>query len=343
MKALVNRAYGTADVLAVETVEKPSPGENDVLIKVMAASINRSDWYFLTGTPFFLRLSPGGLRRPRVIILGGDVAGVVEAVGANVTQFRPGDEVYGDLSESGRGGFAEYVVAPVSVLAPKPRNLSFAQAAALPSAAVTALQGLRAGDIQAGQRVLINGASGGVGGYAVQLAKAMGAEVTAVCSSSKVEMARTLGADHVIDYSREDFVEDGAQFDLILGVNGYRTLAEYRRALRPKGVYVAVGGTMKQIFQAMLLGSFFSGKDGKSLRSMGTAKINQVDLEKIKEIAEAGQIVPVIDAHYPLEEGRAAMHYFSSGSVRGKVVITMPETNQQPAQSRALTAQEVSA
>ena len=329
MKALVNRTYGTADVLAVAEVAKPVPAEKEVLIKVMAAGINRSDWYLLTGKPFFLRLGLGGLRRPRITILGSDVAGIVEAVGAAVTQFQVGDAVYGDLSDSGNGAFAEYVAAPAAVLAPKPATLSFVEAAALPSAAVTALQGLRAGNIRAGQQVLINGASGGVGTYAVQLAKALGAKVTAVCSTSKLEMVRSLGADQVIDYTREDFTRNGRQYDLILGVNGYHPLAAYRRALRPNGVYVAVGGSMKQIFGALLFGGLHSGRDGKVLRTMGSTHINQADLLTIREMAEAGQLTPVIDGTYALENGRAAMQIFGQGSVAGKLVLTMDQS--QPA------------
>ena len=323
MKALVNRTYGTADVLSIAEVAKPVPADDEVLVKVMAASINRSDWYLLTGKPFFLRLSPGGLRRPRITILGGDLAGVVEAVGAAVTRFQVGDLVYGDVTDVGNGAFAEYVAAPAAVLAPKPGNLSFAEAAALPSAAVTALTGLRTGGIKAGQKVLIQGASGGVGTYAVQMAKALGAEVTAVCSTSKLEMVRNLGADHVIDYRREDFAKNGRQYDLILGVNGYRRLADYRRALRPNGVYVAVGGSMKQIFGAMLLGGLYSGREGKVLRTMGATKINLDDLLTIKQMVEAGQVTPVIEGSYALENGRNAMQFFGQGSVAGKVVLTM--------------------
>lgn len=343
MKALVNRTYGTAEVLTVADVAKPVPGDDEVLIQVMAAAINRADWYLLTGKPFVVRLSLGGLRRPRITILGGDVAGWVAAVGRNVTDFQVGDAVYGDLSTSGSGAFAEYAAAPAAVLAHKPRNLSFAEAAALPSAAVTALQGLRAGNLQAGQQVLINGASGGVGTYAVQLAKALGADVTAVCSTGKVEMVRAIGADHVIDYTREDFMGNGRQYDLILGINGYQSLADYRRALRPNGAYVAVGGTMKQIFQAMLFGALYSRKDGKVLRGMGATNINQKDLVTIKEMAEAGQIKPVVDGSYPLQEAGAAMRYFGAGHVRGKVVITMQAQahNQPTAQDSAPTTKAV--
>lgn len=327
MKALVNRKYGTAEVLSVEEVAMPVAGNDEVLIKVMAASINRGDWYLLNGKPFFLRLSPGGLRTPRITILGGDVAGRVEAVGKNVSQFQVGDPVYGDISNSGNGAFAEYVAAPESVLALKPRNLPFAEAAALPSAAVTALQGLRAGGLQAGQQVLINGASGGVGTYAVQLAKAMGGQITAVCSTGKMEMVRALGADKVIDYTQEDFTRNGRHYDLILGINGYHALADYRRALRPNGVYVAVGGTMRQIFAPMLFGSMFSGKEKKTLLSMGSTNINQKDLVAIKELVETGQVKPVVDGCFPLDEARGAMHYFGAGHARGKVVITMGENS----------------
>jgi NADPH:quinone reductase-like Zn-dependent oxidoreductase len=340
MKALLREEYGGAEVLRVGTVEKPVPAENEVLIKVMAASINRGDWYLLNGKPFLVRLSPGGLRKPRLRILGGDVAGWVEAVGANVTGFQVGDAVYGDLSNSGCGAYAEYVAAPEAVLAHKPANLSFAAAAALPSAAVTALQGLRAGEIKAGQRVLINGASGGVGLFAVQIAKAFGGEVTAVCSTSKQELARRLGADHTIDYTQEDFTRRGERYDRILGVNGYHPLADYRRALRPEGIYVALGGTMAQIFQAMLLGPLMS-RGGKSLRSMGATNINQDDLVRIKEMAEAGRIKPVLDNCYSLDEGAEAMRYFGEGHVGGKVVITMAEEAESGARETAVRTGEM--
>jgi len=324
VKAIVNHEYGTADVLKLEEVEKPTPKDNEVLIKVHAASVNIADWYMLNGKPFLVRLAPGGLLKPKLNILGGDVAGRVEAVGKHVTQFQPGDEVYGDNSNTGMGAFAEYVAVPEHILAHKPDNLSFAEAAAVPSAAVTALQGIRdSGEIQSGQKVLVNGASGGVGTYAVQIAKYYGGEVTAVCSTSKIEMVRSIGADHVIDYTKENFTQNGQHYDLILGVNGYYSLSDYKRALSSKGTYVMIGGSMAQIFQAMLLGPLMSKKGGKQLKGMGSVRINQDDLIVMKELLKTGKVAPVIDKCYPLSEAAEAMRHLGEGHAKGKVVITM--------------------
>ena len=322
MKAIVNHEYGSPDVLRLEEVEKPTPKDNEVLIEVHAASLNTGEWYSLTGKPFLVRLDPGGLRKPKINILGGDVAGRVEAVGENVKQFQPGDEVYGDISNSGMGAFAEFVSAPENVIAHKPGNLSFDEAAAVPSAAVTALQGMRdSGEIQPGQKVLIVGASGGVGTFAVQIAKSYGTEVTAVCSTGKIDLMRSLGADHVIDYTKKDFTQNGQLYDLILGVNGYHPLSEYKRTLSPEGTYVCIGGTMRQLFGSILLGSLMSEKGGKKLRNMGSVKINQKDLVVMKELLEAGKVVPVIDKHFTLSETAEAFRYLGEGHARGKVVI----------------------
>src|SRR5512136_1371482 len=259
MKAIVYTTYGSPDVLHLKEVKKPAFNEDQVLVKVYAASINAVDWHFLTADPFPMRLIGVGLFKPKNTILGTDIAGCVEAVGRNVKQFRPGDAVFGDIFGLGSGSFAEYVSVPEIALALKPSNVSFEQAAAVPVAAVTALQGLRdQGHIQPGHRVLINGASGGVGTFAVQIAKAFGAEVTAVCSMRNLEMARSIGADHVIDYTKEDFTQNGRQYDLILAVNGYHPLSAYKRALAPQGKYVMAGGTPAQIFQAMILGPWYS-------------------------------------------------------------------------------------
>ena len=324
MKAIVNHEYGSPEVLKLEEVEKPTPKDNEVLIEVYAASLNTGEWYFLTGKPFLVRLDPGGLRKPNINILGGDVAGRVEAVGVNAKQFQIGDEVYGDISNSGMGAFAEYVCAPENVIAHKPGNLSFEEAAAVPSAAVTALQGMRdSGEIQSGQKVLIVGASGGVGTYAVQIAKSYGTEVTAVCSTGKIDLVRSIGADHVIDYTKEDFTLNGQLYDLILGVNGYHPLSEYKRALSPKGTYVCIGGTMRQLFGSILLGPLKSEKGGKQLRNMGSVKINQKDLVVMKELLEAGKVIPVIDRRYPLSETPEAFRYLGAGHAKGKVVITV--------------------
>ena len=324
MKAIVYTEYGSPDVLQLKEVEKPTPKDDEVLIKVYAASVNKYDWHFLTADIFLIRLMGGGLLKPKETRLGADIAGRVEAVGKNVKQFQPNDEVFGDI---GHGGFAEYVCAPESRLALKPANLSFEEAAAVPMAALTALQGLRnEGQIRPGQRVLINGASGGVGTYAVQMAKMFGAEVTAVCSPGNLDQARSLGADHVIDYNKENFTQNGQQYDLILAANGYRSLSAYKRALTPKGIYVMAGGSMAQIFQAMLMGSWMSETGGKKMGGV-SAKRSQKDLVIIKELLEAGKVVPVIDRRYPLSEAAEALRYLGAGHARGKVVITVENNN----------------
>ncbi len=323
MKAIVYTKYGSPDVLQLQEVEKPVPKDGEVLIKVQTASVNTADWRLLRGDPFLLRLE-SGLLKPKRPILGGDVAGRIEAVGRNVQQFQPGDEVFGDISGCGWGAFAEYVAVPESVLALKPANITFEEAAAVPLAGVTALQGLRhAGQIQPGQKVLINGASGGVGTFAVQIAKSFGAEVTAVCSTRNLDMARSIGADHVIDYTRENFTQKGQRYDVILAVNGYHPLSDYKRALSPGGRYVCAGGSMAQIFQALLLGAWLSRTGDKKLGSMGVAKPDQKDLVFMKELLEAGKIIPVIDRCYPLSEAAEAIRYLEEEHAQGKVVITV--------------------
>jgi len=265
----------------------------------------------------------GGLLKPKFSIPGADVAGIVESVGSDVEQFRPGDEVYGEISH---GSFAEYVAGSVKGLAPKPANLTFEEAAAVPMAAVTALQGLRdEGHIQAGQKVLIQGASGGVGTFAVQIAKSFGAEVTAVCSTGNLDQARALGADQVIDYTKEDFTQNGQQYNLILAANGFHPLSAYKRALAPGGIYVMAGGKPAQIFQAMLLGPLMSS-GGKKMGGVSATMKNR-DLMSIKELLEAGKIMPVIDRCYPLSEAAAALQYVEERHVQGKVVITVAQNN----------------
>lgn len=334
MKAIVAEEYGTPDILRLMDVEKPTPKEGEVLVKVHAASLNAYDWHMLTADIFLVRLGGRGLRRPKYPILGADVAGTVEAVGSRVTQFRPGDPVYGDCAGHGNGSFAEYATLPESALSPKPANLSFAQAAAVPMAAVTALQGLRdVGQIRSGQRVLINGASGGVGTFAVQIAKWSGAEVTAVCSSRNVEQARSLGADYVIDYTTEDFTQSGQQYDLILAANGYHPLSAYKRALTPKGIYVMAGGTMAQIFGAVLLGGWMSLGGQKKMTNV-SAKMNQADLGTLTKLLESGKVVPVIDRTYALSEVPDAMRYLGEGHARGKIVITVSDPISGPALRR---------
>jgi NADPH:quinone reductase-like Zn-dependent oxidoreductase len=320
MQAIVCTKYGPPDVLQLEEVEKPTPLDDEVLIKVQAASLNAYDWHLLKADVFLVRLMGGGLLKPKNKIPGADIAGRVEAVGRNVTQFKPGDDVFGDI---GHGGFAEYACARENRLVSKPDNLSFEEAAAVPMAALTALQGLRdKGRIQPGQRVLINGASGGVGTFAVQIAKSFGAEVTAVCSTRKMEMARSIGADRVIDYTKEDLTKNGTHYDLIFAANGYHPILDYRRALAPKGIYVMAGGTMAQMFQAMLLGPWISMIGSKKMGGV-TAKVSQKDLVFIKELLEAGKVRPVIDRRYPLSEAAEALRYLGEKHARGKVVITL--------------------
>jgi NADPH:quinone reductase-like Zn-dependent oxidoreductase len=322
MKAIVYTQYGPPDVLQLKEVEKPTPKDNEVLVKVCAASVNAYDWRYMRANPFLVRLM-GGLFRPRNPRLGVDVAGRVEAVGRDVTQLRPGDEVYGDLSASGNGAFAEYAAVPEHILALKPSNLSFEQAAAVPMAAVTALQGLRdAGKIQPGQKVLINGASGGVGTFAVQIAKYFGAEVTAVCSTRNIDLVRSLGADHVIDYKRDDFTQKGQRYDLILAVNGYHPLSAYKRMLRPQGRYIMAGGSSAQLFEALLLGPWMSMVGGKKM-GVVSWKPTGKELMALKELLEAGKVVPVIDRCYPLSETAEAIRYVEDAHARGKVVITV--------------------
>jgi NADPH:quinone reductase-like Zn-dependent oxidoreductase len=324
MKAIVYTKYGPPDVLNLEEVREPTPRDDEVLIKVHAASANARDWRLLRADPFLVRLNLG-LLKPKHNTLGSDIAGRVEAVGGNVKQFQPGDEVFGDLSGGGfgGGGFAEYVCARENALVSKPADMTFEEAAAAPMAAVTALQGLRdKGRIQPGQKVLINGASGGVGTFAVQIAKSFGAEVTGVCSTRKSDMVRALGADHVIDYTQEDFTRNGQRYDLILAVNGYRPISDYKRALNDKGIYVMVGGSSAQLFQALLLGPFVSMTGSKKMGAL-SAKPDQEDLVFVKELVEAGKVIPVIDRRYPLSGVAEALRYLEEGHARGKVVITV--------------------
>ena len=321
MKAIVYAQYGSPDVLQLREVARPAPKEDEVLIRVHAASVNAADWHYLRGAPFLFRLETG-FPKPKNTFLGADVAGRVEAVGRNVTQFQPGDEVFGDLSESGRGTFAEYVCASENGLALKPANISFEEAAAVPMAAVVALQGLRAGKIQRGQKVLVNGASGGVGTFAVQIAKAFGAEVTAVCSTMKLDLVRSIGADHVIDYTQEDFTRNRQQYDLILAVNGYRSISDYKRALSPTGTYVMSGGDTAQMMEAMFLGLWMSRKGSRKMGNLA-AKPSQKDLIFVKELLETGKVVPVIDRCYPLSEVADALRYLEEGHAQGKIVITV--------------------
>jgi NADPH:quinone reductase-like Zn-dependent oxidoreductase len=324
MKAIVYTQYGPPDVLQLKEVEKPTPNDSQVLVKVHAASVNALDWRRFTMPPILIRLMEGGLLKPKDPKLGVDIAGTVEAVGSNVTEFKPGDEVFGVAP----GAFAEYACNGASKFVLKPANLSFEAAAAVPVAAFTALQGLRdKGQIQPGQKVLIYGASGGVGTFAVQIAKSFGAEVTGVCSTRNLDMVRSIGADHVIDYTQEDFTQSGQRYDLILAVNGYHPILDYRRALSTKGICVVAGGSMAQIFQAMLLGPLVSRIGRKQIGFQGIATSPKKDLLVIKELLEAGKVVPVIDRCYPLSETAEAIRYLVEEHARGKVIITVEHNN----------------
>jgi NADPH:quinone reductase-like Zn-dependent oxidoreductase len=319
MKAIVQTRYGPPDVLQLMEVATPTPKDNEVLVRVHAASVNPADFHLMRGKPLLARPMMGGLRKPKYTRPGIDVAGRVEALGRSVTQFNIGDEVFGGC----HGAFSEYACAMEDKLALKPANISFENAAAVPVAALTALQGLRdKGRIQQGQKVLIDGASGGVGTFAVQIAKSFGAEVTAVCSTRNVETAQSIGADHVIDYTREDFTRSGQRYDLIFAANGYHSIFDYRRALRQGGVYVHAGGGGILIFQVMLLGPLLSPIGSKKVRFF-IAKISKKDLGFLKDLLEAGKVVPIIDRRYPLNEVAAALRYLEEGHAQGKVVITV--------------------
>ncbi len=323
MKAIVYTKYGSPDNLELKDMEKPTFKDDEVLVKVIAVSVNAADLHLLRAEPFPIRFM-SGLLEPKNKILGSDIAGRVEAVGSNVKMFKPGDDVFGDISACGWGGFAEYACAREEALVLKPANISFEQAAAVPMAAVTALQGIHyAGQIRPGQKVLINGASGGVGTFAVQLAKSFGAEVTAVCSTKNLDMAHSIGADHVIDYTKEDFAKNGQQYDLILAANGDRSISDYRRALSPNGIYVQMGGSMAQMSQAMLQGPWISMTGSKKMGNMGVAKPNQNDLVIMKELIERGKVRPVVDKCFPLNRTAEAIRYLEEGHAQGKVVITV--------------------
>jgi NADPH:quinone reductase-like Zn-dependent oxidoreductase len=320
MKAIVRDIYGPPDVLRLEDVPLPTVGDGDVLVKVRAASANAGDWHLLRGTPLPFRIV-AGLRTPRFKIIGSDIAGCVEAVGRNVTRFRPGDHVFGELSRCGFGAYAEFAVAPEKALALRPVNLSFEEAASIPTAGCTALQGLRKGRIQGAQRVLIHGASGGVGTFAVQIAKSFGAEVTAVCSTRSVDAMRSIGADHVIDYAKSDFAGLGQRFDVVLAANGDRSIWDYKRALSANGAYVMTGGSNRQLTDALLFGPLLS--IGRQKLGNLLAKPNQADLLCLKELCEAGTVKPMIDRRFLLSDVPAAIRYVEDGHARGKVVVTV--------------------
>jgi NADPH:quinone reductase-like Zn-dependent oxidoreductase len=323
MKAIVTTRYGSPEVLQLREIPTPAPEADQVLIKLYASSVNPLDSFVMRGPLFFLP-AVGKLLKPKHKVIGADIAGRVESVGRDVKRFHPGDEVFGaSFSGKGLGGFAEYVCAVEDRLALKPVNLSFEQAAAVPVAAITALQALRDyGRIKPGQSVLIDGASGGVGTFAIQIAKSFGAEVTAVCSPRNLDTARLLGADHVIDYTREDFTRGGLLYDLILGANAHHSIFDYLRVLGPNGIFVMVGGGGIQIIQAMVLGPLLSRIGRKKIRFF-IAKMNAKDLVFLKDLLQAGKITPVIDRCYPLSQAAEALRYREEGHAKGKVVITI--------------------
>ena len=321
MKAILFTRYGSPDVLQLAEVEKPVPNEDQVLVKVVAASANPLDWHRMRAAPFLVRLSDGFLK-PKNPKLGADVAGIVEAVGGDVTEFKPGDEVFGEI---GSGSFAEYACAREKSLVLKPANVSFEAAAAAPVVGLTALQGLRdAGKIQAGQKILVNGAAGGIGTFAVQLAKSYGTEVTGVCSTRNLDMVRSIGADHMVDYTREDFTRNGRQYDLIYDTIGNRSVSDYRRALRPNGICVIAGFTsMLRLFEHMILGPMTSRNSDRKVGMMGVANPNKEDLLCIQELLATRKVVPVIDRCYPLQETAEAIRYLETLRARGKVIISV--------------------
>jgi NADPH:quinone reductase-like Zn-dependent oxidoreductase len=323
MKAIVQDAYGSTDVLQFRDIDKPEIADDEVLVRVHAAGVDRGVWHLMTGLAYPIRLAGYGLRAPKTPVPGMDMAGVVEAVGKNVTRFQPGDEVFG----IGKGAYAEYARAPANKLVPKPANLTFEQAAVVAISGLTALQAVRDhGRVQPGQKVLIIGASGGVGTYAVQLAKAFGAEVTGVCSTTKVDLVRSMGADHVIDYTRDDFAKGEQRYDVILDIGGNPSLSRLRRALTPKGTLVFVGGEeggrwtggMDRQLRALLLSPFV----GQKLRAF-VNKENREDMLVLKELIETGRVTPAIDRRYPLADVPKAIRYMEEGHARGKVVITV--------------------
>jgi NADPH:quinone reductase-like Zn-dependent oxidoreductase len=322
MKAIVYEKYGPPEVLQYREIDKPVPKDGQVLVKIKAAALNAADWHLMRAEPALARLF-GGLFKPNKTILGADMAGVVEAAGKDVKEFKPGDEVFGDMFTSGLGAFAEYVCAQEDALVLKPANLSFEEAAAVPVSGGTALQALRdAGHIRPGKTALINGASGGVGTFAIQIAKALGAVVTAVCSTGNVEQSRLLGADFVIDYTKEDFTKSGKQYDVILGANGFHPISDYKRALSHGGIYIMSGGTGAQMAQALLLGPWMSMSGGRKLGGL-SAKVTKKDLLFLKELIETGKVKPVIDRRYKLAETADAMRYLEEGHARGKIVINI--------------------
>ena len=328
MKAVVCTKFGL-DGLKLEDVPKPIPAVDEVLVRVHASSVNYNILAYASGKPVFARLMGVGFLKPKIKIPGGDIAGVIESVGKNVSRFQPGDKVFGNMDGFGGGAFAEYAAVPEKILTLKPAGISFEEAAVAIQAAIVAMQGLRyKKNIEPGQKVLIYGASGGIGTFAVQIAKAFGAEVTGVCSTANLALVQALGADHVIDYTKEDFTKNGQRYHRIMAIAGYHSIFDYKRALTPNGVYVMVGGSMKgrkamlQIFQALFLGPLLSKKTGKMLGSL-TTKSSIKDLVFIKRLIECRKVKSVIDRTYPLNEVTEALRYYEDRHARGKVAITI--------------------
>ncbi len=327
MKAIIFTKYGPPDVIQLKEVDKPAPKDNEALVKVYTSSANPLDWHRMRGEPFLVRLSDG-LLKPKVPMLGVDIAGRIEKIGKNVTEFHPGDEVFG--SSGWFGGFAEYVSVPEKNLALKPANITFEEAAASPAAAITALQGLRDnGNIQSGQKILINGASGGVGTFAVQIARSLGCKVTGVCSTPNLNMVRSIGADNTIDYTQEDFTRQGQNYDLIYDAVGNRSVFDCKRALKPRGTCVITGfSSLPRFFQHLIIGPLISIIGNKKIKTQPVAKPNKKDLLFIKELLETDKIKPVIDRRYPLSETAEAIRYLEQGHARGKVIITIEQDSQ---------------
>lgn len=321
MKAITFYRYGPLDNIKLEDVEKPVPSDNEVLLKIYASSVIFGNLAHIKGIPFLARLWTGFLR-PKHTIPGGDVAGCIESVGKSVKNFKPGDDVFGDLADCGFGAYAEYVAIPENKIVLKPTNVSYNEAAASAQASVVALQGLKKGKIRNGQKVLIYGASGGIGTYAVQIAKSYGAEVTAVCGTRNIEKVRSIGADYIIDYTQEDFTKQQQYFDLILSTAGFCPISKYKKALSPQGIYVTTGGSLKQIFQAMLFGPLMSVLGTRKFYNL-LHKINNEDLNYIKELFEKGKLKTVIDNQYQLSETVVALKQYEKGHTCGKIIITI--------------------
>ena len=322
MKAIVRDKYGSPDVLRLEEVPTPTPADNEVLVQVHAAAINKGDWEILRGVPIWVRLVGFGLMKPKAQILGSNLAGRIEAVGRDVTQFEVGDEICGDILTHGLGAFAEYVCVPEdAAIVPKPANITFEEAASVPEAGLIALQAIRdRGQLKPGQKVLINGAGGGAGTYAIQLAKSIGAEVTGIDSSEKLELMRSLGADHVVDYTKEDFVKRGVKYDLILDVVGVRSIAIWKRTLANGGVYVSAGGSVAQIAKTLLLGALVSRTTQKNIGVLGVS-FNKEDLSTVIDLLASGKVAATIDCRYPLQDVPEAIQYLGAGHSKGKLVI----------------------